>query len=84
MVAQIQRFKPNTVSCMFFNYNIFQADIMVDQNYFWYASNVGDSNDSQTSGAYIFRPNDSSLAYPVSSSKVSNSIIQYSHVDQCT
>lgn len=50
--------------------NIFQADIKVDQNYFWYASNVGDAKDPQVSGAYIFRPN-GSLAYPVSSSKVS-------------
>lgn len=43
---------------------------MVDQNYFWYASNGGDAKDPQVSGAYIFRPN-GSLAYPVSSSKVS-------------
>ncbi|CAA0412387.1 unnamed protein product [Arabidopsis thaliana] len=45
------------------------ADIKVDQNYFWYASNVGDAKDPQVSGAYIFRPN-GSLAYPVSSSKI--------------
>ncbi|EFH41343.1 glycosyl hydrolase family 38 protein [Arabidopsis lyrata subsp. lyrata] len=45
------------------------ADIMVDQNYFWYASNGGDAKDPQVSGAYIFRPN-GSLAYPVSSSKI--------------
>lgn len=49
--------------------NMFQANILVDQNYLWYASNVGDSNNSQVSGAYIFRPN-ASLAY-AASSKVS-------------
>lgn len=46
--------------------NMFQAKILVDQNYLWYASNVGDSKNSQVSGAYIFRPN-ASLAYSVSS-----------------
>ncbi|KFK28275.1 hypothetical protein AALP_AA8G495400 [Arabis alpina] len=42
------------------------ADIPVDQNYLWYASNTGDAKNTQVSGAYIFRPN-SSLAYAVSS-----------------
>lgn len=46
-------------------YNIFQANIAVRQDYFWYASNGGDDQNSQVSGAYIFRPN-ASLAYPVS------------------
>ncbi|CDY18591.1 BnaA09g08040D [Brassica napus] len=51
------------------------ANILVDQNYLWYASNVGDSKNSQVSGAYIFRPN-ASLAYSVSS-KVSFSLYLY-------
>ncbi|CAA7056988.1 unnamed protein product [Microthlaspi erraticum] len=41
------------------------ANIPVRQDYLWYASNAGDDQNSQASGAYIFRPN-ASLAYPVS------------------
>ncbi|XP_020878111.1 probable alpha-mannosidase At5g66150 isoform X1 [Arabidopsis lyrata subsp. lyrata] len=57
------------------------ADIMVDQNYFWYASNGGDAKDPQVSGAYIFRPN-GSLAYPVSSSKPKLQIVRGPLIDE--
>ncbi|XP_010478748.1 PREDICTED: probable alpha-mannosidase At5g66150 [Camelina sativa] len=57
------------------------ADIMMDQNYFWYASNVGDEKDPQVSGAYIFRPN-GSLASAVSSSKPKLQIVRGPLVDE--
>ncbi|KAK8946125.1 hypothetical protein KSP40_PGU006463 [Platanthera guangdongensis] len=33
------------------------VDLSVQQNYLWYGSSTGDNEDSQASGAYIFRPN---------------------------
>ncbi|WVZ58030.1 hypothetical protein U9M48_008342 [Paspalum notatum var. saurae] len=33
------------------------VDLPVEQRFFWYRSNEGDTVDSQASGAYIFRPN---------------------------
>ncbi|KAJ1295941.1 hypothetical protein BS78_01G261000 [Paspalum vaginatum] len=33
------------------------VDLPIEQNFFWYRSNEGDTVDSQASGAYIFRPN---------------------------
>ncbi|XP_077246588.1 alpha-mannosidase-like [Tasmannia lanceolata] len=35
------------------------VDIPIQQSYLWYGSSAGDSQDGQTSGAYIFRPNGS-------------------------
>ncbi|CAJ2635805.1 unnamed protein product [Trifolium pratense] len=36
------------------------VNIEIQQNYLWYASSVGDITDTQASGAYIFRPNETS------------------------
>ncbi|GAU34202.1 hypothetical protein TSUD_209840 [Trifolium subterraneum] len=36
------------------------VNVQIQQNYLWYASSTGDETDSQASGAYIFRPNDTS------------------------
>eukprot|EP01117_Protostelium_nocturnum_P009283 TRINITY_DN3325_c0_g2_i1.p1 TRINITY_DN3325_c0_g2~~TRINITY_DN3325_c0_g2_i1.p1 ORF type:complete len:559 (-),score=163.49 TRINITY_DN3325_c0_g2_i1:736-2412(-) len=41
----------------------------ITQNYFWYQSSVGDKQNSQASGAYIFRPNG---FFPVSKSPIVN------------
>ncbi|CAN8264032.1 unnamed protein product [Cochlearia groenlandica] len=54
------------------------ANIQVRQNYFWYASNVGDAKNSQVSGAYIFRPNDS-LAYGFPSKIVRGPLVDEVH-----
>ncbi|CAL0313112.1 unnamed protein product [Lupinus luteus] len=35
------------------------VDIPIQQSYLWYGSSEGDISDSQASGAYIFRPNES-------------------------
>ncbi|KAJ4807139.1 Alpha-mannosidase [Rhynchospora pubera] len=37
--------------------NITGVNLPVQQNYLWYNSNPGDALNSQTSGAYVFRPN---------------------------
>uniref|UniRef100_A0A0E0IPD9 Glycosyl hydrolase family 38 C-terminal domain-containing protein n=1 Tax=Oryza nivara TaxID=4536 RepID=A0A0E0IPD9_ORYNI len=34
-----------------------RVDLPIQQSFLWYASSTGDSEDSQASGAYIFRPN---------------------------
>ncbi|XP_043940666.1 lysosomal alpha-mannosidase [Protopterus annectens] len=51
----------------------------VAQNFFWYNASVGNSESSQVSGAYIFRP-DSNKPFPVSSSletyTVQNDLVQ--------
>jgi alpha-mannosidase len=37
--------------------SISAVDLPIQQSFLWYASSTGDSEDSQASGAYIFRPN---------------------------
>ncbi|XP_026429937.1 alpha-mannosidase-like [Papaver somniferum] len=41
------------------------VNVPMQQNYLWYASSSGDERDSQASGTYVFRPNNSS-PFPVS------------------
>ncbi|XP_036420170.1 lysosomal alpha-mannosidase isoform X2 [Colossoma macropomum] len=56
-----------------------QQSIQLTQNFYWYNASVGNAESSQTSGAYIFRPNSST---PITISKkpdistLQNSVVQ--------
>ncbi|XP_023670401.1 lysosomal alpha-mannosidase [Paramormyrops kingsleyae] len=53
--------------------------VQLKQNFYWYNASVGNSDSSQPSGAYIFRPNSSTLLPVNSAAKiqaVQNSVVQ--------
>uniref|UniRef100_A0AAR2JS97 Alpha-mannosidase n=1 Tax=Pygocentrus nattereri TaxID=42514 RepID=A0AAR2JS97_PYGNA len=49
-----------------------QQSVQLTQNFYWYNASVGNAESSQTSGAYIFRPNSST---PCAVSKNSNTVL---------
>ncbi|XP_066512258.1 lysosomal alpha-mannosidase-like [Hoplias malabaricus] len=56
-----------------------QQNIQLTQNFYWYKASVGNVDSSQTSGAYIFRPNSSSpviINNKPEISTVQNSVVQ--------
>ncbi|XP_018421620.1 PREDICTED: lysosomal alpha-mannosidase [Nanorana parkeri] len=56
-----------------------QISLPVNQSYYWYNASSGNEDSSQTSGAYIFRPNQSepiSISQNVRSYLVKNSLVQ--------
>ncbi|KAM4676223.1 lysosomal alpha-mannosidase [Discoglossus pictus] len=56
-----------------------QISLPLSQNFYWYNASIGNYDNSQTSGAYIFRPNQSDpLAFPtkVQTYMVQNSLVQ--------